>query len=366
MMKKRMFAGLVALVLMVSGFSVYAEVLEPVLRAGDVVGTVQVQRDGKGDFVAIEEGKTYPYGSRFRSGPESSVSLALSSLSAVKVLADTELVFTEGIRNRNEKTVRLVAGEVEAELDPKFGEEGNVLNIQAGKTIAQAVGTNYRVATRYEQNLNIVVIRVLAGIVRVLGENFQIVELEADEWVSLLSPPDDSFTRLKTLQGEFEVTVKDEDKSDRSIPTEKDSVVKIWQRVVPGTGERVISAVFSDPSGELIETVTVTFGPNEYADFVQDVMDDDGKLPWEDLEGVERPRRQSRGGDEGEEGDNPIPPDSILDELQAADRDPRDLNAGVGAGVTVVNPGTVGGDTGVVIVPPAPPTVPTPTPVGNL
>jgi hypothetical protein len=255
------------------------------------------------------------------------------------------MTFKEGMRNRNEKTVHVLTGEVEADLDPKFGEGGNVLNIQAGKSIAQAVGTNYRVAVRDEQNLKIVVIRVLAGVVRVLGENFQIAELQEDEWVSLLSPPDDSFMRLKTLRGDFEVTVKDQDKSDRSVPTEKDSVVKIWQRIVPGTGERVISAVFSDPEGELVETITVTFDPNDYADFVQALMDDDGALPWEGIEDDDRPGGTVQAG---ADGDNPIPPDDFLDEL--VDRIIADLNAGVGSGIIII----------------IPPTTPTPTPVGNL
>lgn len=331
--------------------AVQAERLEPVLRARDLTGTVTVQRAGADRFVPVEDGRTYPYGSRFRASAESSVRLAMSESSSVRVLANTEMVFTEGSRNANIKTVQLVRGEVEAYLGQNFQDAGNVLNVVAGSTVTQALGTRYRVASRYEQDLQIVVIRVLAGLVRVIGENFEVAELGTDDWLSLLSPPDESFLRLKNMRGQFDITVKDEDLSSKQLPTEEGSVLKIWQRIVPETGERVINAVFSDPDGREIENISLIYGPGEFADFLADVRDEDDEFPWDqDDRPVARPERP-----DPREKRNPMPPDDFMDEL--VDRTLEDLAPGFGTEPPPPPPPAP--------EPPRPPVRPTPTPRGR-
>jgi len=349
MLRKGCLAGYLMVGLVGLAVAVEAAVLEPVLRARDLTGAVMVQRPGKSDAVPVEDGMTYPYGSRFRSEADSAVTLVMVDDSVVRVLANTEIVFTENDRDRKIKTVQLLAGEVEANLGDGFQEGGNVLNIQAANALAQAVGTRYRVASRYEQDLQIVIIRVLAGIVRVFGENFQILELGADQWISLLSPADASFLRLKNLRGDYDVVIKDEDKGDRSLATEEGSVLKIWQRVVPETGERVVTAVFTDPEGQMQEQISVTFAPGEYADFLDDIQGADDASPWP---GMGQQSGQQSGQQPGPpaDGENPTPPDDFMDKL--VERTLGELMPGVGT--TPPRPR-----------PPRPPQRPTPTPVGN-
>jgi hypothetical protein len=234
--KHRVMVGFALAMIMVCSVAQGKRAAEPALRAQELVGNVMVQRPGGSDFEPIEEGMTYAYGSRFRTGVDSSVTLVLSFRNTVRVMAGSDILFSEGRQDRALKIVRVESGEVEAKLESSFRDGGNILQIEAGNTVTQLVGTHCRVGSRTEQDLRIVIVRVLSGIVRTLGENFDIKELKTDQWVSIMSPQDESFLNVKNLRGNFVVTIKDEDKSDLSLPTEEGSIVKIWQRVVSDTG----------------------------------------------------------------------------------------------------------------------------------
>ncbi len=345
MFKSSKFGGYVWTVLLVAAVAVQAERLEPVLRAHEVTGDVTVRRAGADRFEDIQEGRTYPYGSRFRAAAESSVRLAMSEESSVRVLANTEILFAEGSRDASVKTVHLSRGEVEARLGPNFMEGGNVLYVEAANIVSQARGSRYRVAARYDDDLHIVIVRVLEGVIRVLGENFEISELGEEQWVSILSPPDESFLRLKNMRGEYEITVIDEDHSPRIIATEEGSVVKIWQRLVVETGERVVTAVFSDPDGREIETIGVIYDAGVFAPFLEDLRDEDDEFPWDRL--ADDPERERPAPPER---DNPMPPDDFMDEL--VERSLESLMPGFGRTPPPPDP-------------PRPPVRPTPTPRGR-
>ena len=332
--------------------TLHAERLEPALMARDLVGTVTVQRPQRSEFNPVESGVAYPYGSRFRTQAESAVTLAMSDMSSVRVLAASDIVVLESTHAPQIKTVRVLDGEIEANLSAGFHSGGNILNVEAGNAVVQAKGTRFRVASRYDQDLRIVVVRVFAGLVQLLGENFQIAELGQDDWVSLLSPDDESFLRIKNMRGLFDVTIKEEDHTDRNINTEEGTVLKIWQRIVPESGERIVTSVLTDPEGEMIETITVVFQAGEFADFLSGVRED--RDPWDLVDpDTRRRRREDR---EPPTGDNPMPPDSFLDEL--VQRSIENENPGAGRRPAPPSPPRP--------QPPRPPVRPTPTPVGNL
>ena len=353
MLKSKRLGGCLLVACMAAAVSARAERLEPVLRAGDLTGTVTVRRAGDDSFKPVEEGRTYPYGSRFRTAAESGVLLAMSEASSVRIMANAEILFTESSRDASAKTVQVVSGEVEASLSRNFREGGNTLHVVAADVVTQAIGTRYRVASRMDKDLQIVIIRALSGIVRVMSENFEIAELKTDQWVSLLSPPDKSFMRLRNEQGEFDVQITNHDKSIRQLSTEEGSVLKIWQRIVPETGERIVHAVFTDPEGMEVANVSVTFAPGEYAGFLADVRDADDEFPWERLEDdPERTRRRRRERREPRDRDNPMPPDDVMHEY--VQRTLEDLAPGAGK-----RPASTPTQ------PPPPRPRPSPTPVGR-
>jgi len=279
--------------------------LDPVFQVSGVNGDCKISLPGQDDFRPVEEFKTYPYGSRIITANRSSLVMAISEGNVVRVLANADLVFNEDPSNTRIKNVRLNDGEVEVELRTNFHENGNALNVETATATCGAVGTHFRVASRLEQDLRIVIFRVIRGLIRVYGENFEVPEMKADDWLSLLSPSDRSFLRLKNMKGAFDIRIKDENMNDRNMPTREGFVLKIWQQVVPETGERVVTAVLTSPAGELIETVSVTFGPEgERKD------GEPGDIGWnEDPAKTRKQRRQERGGE------NPQPPEDFMDEL---------------------------------------------------
>jgi len=308
-MMKSIRLGLVTLLTVAVGYMANAQGnLDPAFRVIKVNGDCQVGIAGTDGFVPAEESKAYPYGSTIRTGGRSSLVVVLSEGNVVRVLANADLVMDENARDSKIKTVRLHDGEIEVELNKAFHRGGNKLNVETATAICGAVGTHFRVASREEQDLRIVIIRVIQGVINVYGENFEVAELDTSDWLSLLSPGDRSFLRLKNMQGEFDIRIKDQDMNDKNLPTQKGNVMKIWQRSVPGTNERVITAQLTDPTGTIIEEVTVTIGGDQPPPFV-------GDLP---IPGQDEPIPPI------EDRENPLPPESVMNDI--VDRQPDEDN----------------------------------------
>lgn len=273
--------------------------LDPVFRVSSVTGECQISLPGQGNLIPIEEAKAYPYGSRIRTAGQSSLVLTISEGNEVRVLANADLVMNEDSSNKKIKNVELSDGEVEVELNQEFHAGGNALNVETAVATSAALGTQFRVASRMEQNLRIVIFRVIKGLIRVNGENFEVPEMKADDWLSLLSPADRSFLRLKNMKGAFNIRIKDQDMNDKILPTIEGTVLKIWQREIPETNERVVTSVLTSPEGEMIETITVTFGAGL-------------KPMFNDAEWVSKlPADVDKEPKKG----NPLPPEDIMDLL---------------------------------------------------
>ncbi|MBT3191624.1 MAG: hypothetical protein HN341_03630 [Verrucomicrobia bacterium] len=289
--------GLVILVLVVAAIGTNALAnFEPLFRVIKVTGECTVKLPDGDAFVPAEESKAYPYGTAVRTGMRSSLVIIFSEGNLCRVLANANLTMSEGISNKKLKIIRLNEGEVEVELLEDFHTDGNALNVETATAICGAIGCKFRVASKTEADLRIIIVRVIEGLIRIHGENFAATELAKDDWLSLLSPPDRSFLRLKTMKGEFDITIKDEDGNDRNVPTEEGTVLKIWQREVPGTDQRVVVAELTGPDGRLIETVTVTYDPDESPSFPGQGPDDpdwdgdDADKPGQGQRGPRRPR----------------------------------------------------------------------------
>ncbi len=312
------FAVLCALVCAI-GTNAFAE-FEPLFQVVKVTGECSVRRPDDGDFMPAEESKAYPYGTRIRTGMRSSLVIVFSEGNMCRVLANATLTMTEGVTNKKLKIIRLQDGEVEVELLEDFHKDGNALNVETATAICGAIGCKFRVASKLEEDLRIVIVRVIDGMIRINGENFDAPELTRDDWMSLLSPPDRSFLRLKNMKGSFEIKIKDEDQADKIIPTVEGTVLKIWQRQVPGTGQHVVTSVLTGPDGQLLETITVTYGEGESPSF----GDDDGETPpWDD--GEEAPGPEPEQGElESEKPDHHNPEVFPQDPIIEPDPDPGD------------------------------------------
>jgi len=277
------------------GTSAFAD-FEPLFQIVQITGECSVQRPDDSGFVPAEESKAYPYGTRVKTGKRSSLVIVLSEGNMCRVLANADLEMDEGVTNRKLKIIRLQEGEVEVELLEDFHTNGNALNVETATAICGAIGCHFRVASKVEEELRIIIVRVIEGMIRMHGENFATTTLDQNDWMSLLSPPDRSFLRIKNMKGEYPLEINDEDLQKKVIPTVEGAVLKIWQRHVPGTLQRVVTAVLTGPDGQLIETVTVTYGEGEGPSFGQE----DGETPpWGEYGGPDAgPRPGEPGGDQ--------------------------------------------------------------------
>jgi len=273
-------------------------ILDPAFRVIKVNGECEIGIPGQEGLLAAEESKAYPYGSTIRTGARSSLVIVLSEGNVVRVLANANLVMDESSSDSKIKNVRLNDGEVEVELNADFHQGGNKLNVETATAVCGAVGTHFRVASRMEQDLRIVIIRVIKGIVKAYGDKFEALELDANDWLSLLSPGDRSFLRLQNMKGEFNIRIKDQTMNDKDIPTKEGNVLKIWQRLIPETNERVITFQLTAPDGSIIEEVVVTIGGG------QDAAGAEREGPWTKQEIPT-----------GKENENPLPPDDFMKDL---------------------------------------------------
>jgi hypothetical protein len=265
--------GIILLVVAALGTNVLAG-FEPLFRVVKVTGDCALKRPNEKAFASAEESKAYPYGTKIRTGKRSSLVVVLSEGNICRVLANAQLTMSEGISNKKLKIIRLDEGEVEVELLEDFHSKGNALNVETATAICGAIGCHFRVASKLDEQLRVIIIRVIEGTIRAHGENFSMSLLKQNNWISLLSPPDRSFLRLKNMKGDYDITIKDENHEDRIVPTEEGTVLKIWQREVPGTDQRVVISEVTDPDGKRSSTTTVTYDAGQGPSFPGQGPDD--------------------------------------------------------------------------------------------
>lgn len=232
---------------------------EPLFKVTKITGNCSLQRPTEKAFSPAKTSKAYPYGTKIKTGKGASLVISFSKGNICRILANANVSVDEDSQNKKLKVIRINTGEIEVNLLEDFHKNGDQLNVETATATCTAIGCKFRVASKTEDALQVVIVRVIEGAVRVFGENFDAKKLGDSDWLSLLSPSDRSFLRLKTMKGKFDITIKDKDMQDKAIPTVEGTVLKIWQRYVPESKQRVVTVVLTDPDGTLVETHTVTY-----------------------------------------------------------------------------------------------------------
>ncbi len=246
----------------VAGSTVFAA-FEPLFQVTGITGSCSLQRPSEKAFSPAKMQKAYPFGTKITTGPKSSLTIQFSKGNTCRILANSILSVDQNSADSKIKIIRLTDGEVALDLKEDYHKDGNDLNVETATAVFNAIGCKFRVASKSEQGLRVVIARVQEGKIAVHGDNFLVKELGKDDWLSLLSPADRAFLRIKTLKGEFPVTIKDKNMQDKEVQTETGTVLKIWQQVVPETQQRVVTVIITDPKGTLVNTYTVTYKGNQ-------------------------------------------------------------------------------------------------------
>ena len=253
--------------------------LEPAFRIVQIEGECFIRRPGDAAFEPAVDGRAYPFGSRIRTGADATAVLSLAPQNTVRVLANTDLVITEVSTAREHKRLLLDAGEVEVTLTEGFHAGNNRLDVETVSSIVTPRGTRFRVAVQIQEDLLVVIIRCLDGSLQIIGRvfPFQISELGENDWVSMITPADHSFLRMKNLRGEFEVRVPEGDNDIRDIVTATGVTLKIWQEEITDSDDIAVSIAITDSEGRLIETIVATIPAPEI--YVYEGGSDDAVTP---------------------------------------------------------------------------------------
>jgi len=269
----------IVVVLSLVGMAVSASAaFEPLFRLAGLDGSVSIKRPADADFEEAEEGKAYPYGTKIKTGSRSSTTVVFSEGNVCRLLANAGATVEQGKgKKKKQKTVALGAGEIEVDLPEGYDKAGDSVSIKTPTAICKALGGKFNVVSKMERDLRMVVVRCIEGSMKITGEHYDIPTLEKDDWVSLLSPRDRSFLRLKNMKGDYDVSILDENLEEKQVPTKSGTVLKIWQRKVPETGQIVVTTLIV-VDGKVQETITVTHAkPKE--GWEGEIPDEDVKEP---------------------------------------------------------------------------------------
>jgi hypothetical protein len=236
---------------------------EPLFQITEITGECSVKRPADKDFEPAIEAKAYPYGTQVRTGARSTAVLVLSKGNTCRVLANALLTMQEGVQDPKLRQVFLSEGEVHVKLREDFHEDGSKFNVETAQAICGAIGCEFRVASQVQDELRVIIVRVIDGEIRVTGIFFNIDSLKSNDSLSLIAPMDNAFVRLKNMKGIYNVRLKEGDSGERSIETKEGMVLKVWQREVPETGELVVSVSITGPDDKLVETIVAVFSKEE-------------------------------------------------------------------------------------------------------
>lgn len=238
-------------VIMVPSLS-HAGKFDPLFRVISINGDCTLKTPSSDKFEVAIEGKAYPYGTQIQTHRNSSLVIVLSDGNECQVLANADLILTEDAADPKLKIIDLRTGQVEISLEREF-EENNGLNVQTPVAICGAISCKYNIDVRMEQDMLIGIFRCLEGKINIDGHQFNVDDLDADDWISVSASLDREFLRLKSIKGTFPVRVKDSNGDAQNIELKINSTVKIWQQRADIGNNVVVTILFLAPDGKTVE-----------------------------------------------------------------------------------------------------------------
>ncbi|MBN2300941.1 MAG: hypothetical protein JXN60_00360 [Lentisphaerae bacterium] len=250
--------SLVVLMMCLAGISASAAGFDPLFRILQIEGICTVQKPGETQEVNALEDYAYPYGTRVKTGRNSSAVIRLSQGNDCRILAKADLAITEDVKNPKIKVIKLDAGKVDITLDEEFDKSGDGLNVETASAICGAIGCKFSVDARMVQDLQVVVILCIKGKISIFGPHFKVPFITTDQGITVSSPRDRSFTRVKNVKGSYSIDVIGSDGEPKTIDIKMGSVIKIWRRKSEDGKLVIISTLVADETGALVEIITAT------------------------------------------------------------------------------------------------------------
>jgi hypothetical protein len=255
--KKLLLAGgLAACLLAVLGASATADPFEPAFQIAEVKGDCTVKTPTGNQFVPAEANRAYPYGTIIKTGAKGGCVLFFSAGNQAEVGPNASLVVGEDSVDAAHKFISLESGSVTLKLVAEdVGAKGFDVRTPVG--VVTSSGGELTVDVTADQDLDVATIKVGEGTAVVVGPNYKVPTLEKGDGIVISTARDQSFTRIKTSDGEFDMEFRDAQGDAKTVSTKTGSVIKIWRRRSEN-GKMLIVTVLITQDGELVEAITTT------------------------------------------------------------------------------------------------------------
>jgi hypothetical protein len=230
--------------------------LEPLVRVTDLKGTCTVVKPD-GTSLTAEEGVAYPYGSVLRTGADSSMNLMIASETFARLLPSSDLSL-KGSMDSLIKALQLNSGSIEVTLGDGVGPGETLVTSTLPAVSVTGAKCTFRVAATQEGNMTVAVITAVNGNMSVSGPQYDVTMLPKGAQLSIVTPPDMQFIRIKDLEGDYEVTVTDSEGAPKNIKMKEGTVLKIWREAIPDSDMIAVTVLVTDANGVLKEKITST------------------------------------------------------------------------------------------------------------
>lgn len=251
MNRKKCFTMLaVSTFVCLAGTMVNAVPFDPVFRVLRFKGECQVALPGSWAFTAVKPGKAYPFGSTLRTGSVASeATVALCDNNECKLLEGTTAQFTDENQDRENRTVHLLEGKVEVDLDQKNLKFTNRVYVKTA--VGTAIGEKSRFTTAFSRQgeINEAIFDCDAGMIGLSGAQFQTTVMKEGSVVKVTGPNDLSWLRVQTVKGDIPYDLKNELGEPVTHPTKAGATVKINQRVTQANTVRHVVIWTLKPDG---------------------------------------------------------------------------------------------------------------------
>lgn len=260
MKKGRVLFSVCAFIVMVSALGAHAEGFNPLFKVRRVKGSCKVKAPG-GIFAPATVGKAYEYGTRIVTGRKSACIIEFSETKNIcTVMANANLEITQDVSNAKLKIIKLEAGKVAFDLEkdfqkntgPEEGEqgEGYQLHVETATAICAAIACRFDVEVVHMHGLVVSIFKCHEGHIEVRGSEFRIPEIMADDWVTVSSTPDLTYTRLENARGAFGIFTLDASGGEKVNDSKVGSVLKIWRKVAMSGKNLIVTLLFVDADGK--------------------------------------------------------------------------------------------------------------------
>lgn len=227
-------------------------VIEPLFRLTQIQGSCEVRIPDAASYEKAGEGRTFPYGTRVRTGRDSSVEVVLGSDDQTTFGANSEFVVDyDGDPTDGNKVFRIERGSLSYNFTRLLG-ESNRIRALTPLAYVEKINGRGKIEVSPGELISINITPARETVV-VHTPHFSINPLAGGNQALITASLDRTHMALRNLRGNFQVSLHDHSTEDDPVTYEMtpQTSLKLWRRVVPIGGNVVVSGVLADPSGYL-------------------------------------------------------------------------------------------------------------------